>query len=81
MYTKKLSNLIWTIPVNFDSESTIFEIQFYNLSKILTNWSIKYNKCIKCAIENKSNKTQNLSNKCIHYKNIQIFPSQDLKVI
>lgn len=86
VYKKNISPLIWIIPVI--SEPTEFEVQFYNLLKIPVSWALKYNKCSKCTSENNNsyynnirNKDYNtLSNKCVHYKNIQISPMINLKV-
>lgn len=87
VYTKNKSPLIWNIPII--SEAAVFEFQFHNSSKIPISWALKYNKCITCAKENNNNTKYNsmnknygtFSNKCVHSKSIQIFPSVNLKVI
>ncbi|XP_025195925.1 LOW QUALITY PROTEIN: uncharacterized protein LOC112595057 [Melanaphis sacchari] len=85
IYTKNTSPLIWTIPAI--SESTTFDIQLYNFSKIPISWGIKYSECIKCTSKNKNNNNNNnhkncrsLSNKCEHYKSINITPTVNLKM-
>lgn len=85
VYAKNISPLIWTIPVI--SESTTFDIQLYNFSKVPISWGLKYNECIKCTSKNKNNNTNNqkncstVSNKCVHHKSIRITPTANLKVI
>lgn len=85
-YTKRVSSLIWTIPVI--SEPTIFEFQFYNSLNMPISWTLKYDKCIKCTLEENNNEKNNynknysiFSNKCEHYKIVQITPPGNLKVI
>lgn len=84
MYKKNISPIIWTLPVI--PESTTYDIQLYNPSKVPISWEIKYNECIKCTSENKNNNNNHKncitqSNKCMHYKSIRITPTANLKVI
>lgn len=82
---KDTSPIICTIPVI--SESTIYEFQFNNSSKVPIDCVFKFNKCIICTSENNIKKINNkkdygtLANKCVHYKNIQISPKANLKVL
>ncbi|XP_026809873.1 uncharacterized protein LOC113551681 [Rhopalosiphum maidis] len=84
IYTKNTSPLIWTIPAI--SDSSTFDIQLYNFSKVPISWGIKYNECIKCTSKNKNNNNNNLkncsalSNKCVHYKSIRMTPNVNLKM-
>lgn len=87
VYTKNTSLILWTIPIT--SEPTVFEFQLYNPLKMPISWAIKYNKCVKCTVENNSkNKNNNAikkygihSNKCEHNQSIKITPTINLKVI
>lgn len=82
MYIKNIPSLTWTIPVI--SESNIYEFQLYNLSKIPIIWRLKPDKCIKCTMKKEIDKNKgygNISNKCVHYKSIQISPTINFKVI
>ncbi|VVC36257.1 Immunoglobulin-like fold [Cinara cedri] len=82
---KNISPIIWTIPVI--SESTIYEFQFNNSSKVPISWAFKYNKCMQCTSKNNINNKNNskrtygtLANKCVHYGTIQICPTANLEM-
>lgn len=82
MYIKNISSFTWTIPVI--SDSNVYEFQFYNLSKIPIIWKQKYSECITCTTEKKNYRNMdhgNFSNICVHYKNIQLSPTINFKVI